>query len=595
VDTHPPYATIEETAPVFDHIQIPKDFATATDADLNSLETQVREAAAPLIPRAQGEGDPLTPDEAAGLHRLSEVVSSVRTERERRIGEASATAASTRKTTEALAVFATDAPADDVGDEDEGEKTEDAEDGKKGQDAVTASGGKKAPRIAEVAGAGNGKAPAAPGAQADEVQRFSRMVAPANVPTINAGTEYKNISEVAKAAEAAFSAFPTTRGAGAGQYIRTPVMMLQREFPPELRLTDRANADEVERVFAHAGDESRLEGGLVAAAGWCAPSQIDYALFELEGTAGMFDMPEVQISRGGIQFTTGPDFSTIFGGSGYWHQTEAQVQAATTKPCMVISCPSFTEKRLEVEGVCITGAFLQDRGYPEMVARFTRGALKAHARKLNIFKINQVVAGSTLFDYTNVANLPVTTTEFKDLSVVNRLLGILDIQAIDYRYKYRMDPEATLEAVLPYWLIASIRADVSRRMGISPDEAETVTMAMFNSWASQRGVRLQWIYDWQDTYNTTNTSIVGQTAGIYTMPTTVEVLLYAPGTWVAGVSDVVRLDTVYDSTNLALNQYTQLFTEEGILVAKRGFESRRIKTTIDPSGTTSATTDMRTG
>jgi hypothetical protein len=64
---------------------------------------------------------------------------------------------------------------------------------------------------------------------------------------------------------------------------------------------------------------------------------------------------------------------------------------------------------------------------------------------------------------------------------------------------------------------------------------------------------------------------------------------------VAGVSDVVRLDTVYDSTNLALNQYTQLFTEEGILVAKRGFEARRIKATIDPSGTTSATTNMVQG
>jgi len=224
-----------------------------------------------------------------------------------------------------------------------------------------------------------------------------------------------------------------------------------------------------------------------------------------------------------------------------------------------------------------------------------RGALKAHARKMNIFKINQVIAGSTLFDYTNVANLPVTTTEYKDLSVVNRLLGILDIQAMDYRYKYRMDPDATLEVVLPIWLITSIRADVSRRMGISLSDAETVTQAQFNAWMSDRNLRAQWIYDWQDVYNTTNTSIVGQTAGIYTMPTLVEAVLYAPGTWVAGVSDVVRLDTVYDSTNLALNQYTQLFTEEGILVAKRGFESRRIKTAIDPSGTISATTNMVTG
>jgi hypothetical protein len=149
--------------------------------------------------------------------------------------------------------------------------------------------------------------------------------------------------------------------------------------------------------------------------------------------------------------------------------------------------------------------------------------------------------------------------------------------------------------VFPQWLIASVRADISRRTGISPADAQNVTVAMFNGWAADRYLRVQWIYDWLDAYNTTNTSIVGQTAGIYTLPTTVEALLYAPGTWVAGVSDVVRLDTVYDSTNLALNQYTQLFTEEGILVAKRGFESRRIKTAIDPSGATSATVNMVTG
>jgi hypothetical protein len=572
-----------------DEIQIPTDFSVVTDDDLGALEAQVRAAAAPLVPRAQGTGEPLTADETASLQKLAAAVVGITDERKRRIGEASAAAASTRKTNEAVAAFATGKGAKT---QPEGDDTEDdTEDSDKDKDTVTA-GGKKV-RVADVAGKGTGKAPNVQGADGEERKSFSRMLAAPNLPTVNAGAQFNNLAEVAQAVEAQFAVYPN---GSTGQYIKTPVMYLKREFPKELTIREGMDHEAVGKVFDFAADESRLDGGsLVAAAGWCAPSQIDYGLFELEGTAGMLDLPETQISRGGIQFTTGPDFSTIFAGSGYWHQTEAQVQAATSKPCMVISCPSFTEKRLEVEGVCLTGAFLQDRGYPEMVQRFVRGALKAHARKMNIFKINQLVAGSTLFDYTNIANLAATTTEYKDLSVVNRLLGILDIQAMDYRYKYRMDPEATLETVLPYWLIVSIRADVSRRMGISLSDAETVTVAMFNNWMSDRNIRCQWIYDWQDTYNATNTSIVGQTAGIYTMPTTVEALLYAPGTWVAGVSDVVRLDTVYDSTNLALNQYTQLFTEEGILVAKRGFESRRIKTTIDPSGTISATTNMVTG
>jgi hypothetical protein len=587
-----------------DEIQVPTDFSTLTDDALNDLETQVRTAAGPLIPRAQGDGEPLTAAESESLQKLATVVTGVADERKRRIGEASASASTTRKNSQAVSAFATEGEtAEGEGDGEgepakkaakkttaEGEQTAEGDEKTEGEAVV--AGGKV--RVADVAGKGTGRAPVVPGAESTKREGYSRMVAAPNLASVNAGTQFKNIGEVARAAERQFALHPS--GGSGQQYIRTPVMYLEREFPAELRVREGMNHEAIINVFDTAADQSRLPGGaLVAAAGWCAPSEIDYGLFELEGTAGMLSMPEVQISRGGVQFTTGPDFSTIFAGAGFWHQTEAQVQAATSKPCMVIPCPSFTEKRLEVEGVCVTGAFLQDRGYPEMVARFVRGALKAHARKMNIFKINQLVAGSTLFDYTNVANLPITTSEFKDLSVVNRILGILDIQAVDYRYKYRMDPEATLEVVLPQWLIASVRADVSRRTGISPQDAQNVTLAMFNGWMNDRNLQAQWIYDWLDAYNATNTSTVGQTAGVYTLPTTVEALLYAPGTWVAGVSDVVRLDSVYDSTNLALNQYTQLFTEEGILVAKRGFESRRIKTTIDPSGVTSATADMRTG
>jgi len=52
------------------------------------------------------------------------------------------------------------------------------------------------------------------------------------------------------------------------------------------------------------------------------------------------------------------------------------------------------------------------------------------------------------------------------------------------------------------------------------------------------------------------------------------VLVYAAGTWVRGNADIITLDTVYDSTLLAQNKTTQLFTEQGILAAKTCFDSR---------------------
>lgn len=556
-------------------LQLPADFSTVTDEDLAELETQAREAAKPLLPRVKDEANPLSEEERETLRRLADAVTKVKAEKTKRVTAHAAATADAKADADAAAVFAgADAtPADKPAE----------------KDAVTAS----VPRVADVA-AGAPATQGGPALEGDAVRPAAKLVAPPNLHSFSAGTEYESLAQVAQAAEASFALYP--RDSAPGTFLRTPVMQLVRNKPAELTINDKDSPEKMLQVLEYAGSESRLDGSsLVAAAGWCAPSQIDYSLFELESSAGMLDLPEIQINRGGLQFTTGPDFSTIFSSAGYWHQTEAQVQAATSKPTMVIPCPSFTEKRLDVEGVAITGAFLQDRGYPEMVERFVRGALIAHARKLNIFKINQIVSGSTLFDYTNVANLPVTDPMYKDLTVLSKLLNVIGTQVVDYRYKYRMDPGATLECILPYWLLEAIRADVQRRMGLDLNDAFSVTMAMVNEWFSLRGVRAQWIYDWQDSYNTTNTSIVGQTAGIYVLPQTVEAIIYAAGTFVAGVSPVIRLDTVYDSTNLALNQYAALFSEEGILVAKRGFESRRLKVNIYSSGATGATRDMTNG
>ena len=61
-------------------------------------------------------------------------------------------------------------------------------------------------------------------------------------------------------------------------------------------------------------------------------------------------------------------------------------------------------------------------------------------------------------------------------------------------------------------------------------------------------------------------------------------LLYSAGTWVRGSNDIITLDTLYDSTLLANNDYTALFTEEGWLVAKRGVDSRLVTVNITANG-----------
>lgn len=574
-----------------DEIEFPTTFDTLTDERLTEVNDQARAAAAPLVARVKA-GEDLSDDELGTLERLSGVVTGVSEERAKRVSQAAVANANASRTADAVATFATD-------DEDEDEAVDEGEDDKKaakkaadkkddedeGEDAVTASG---KTRVADVArNAPPAQVPAAPR------RSHTRAVAAAGLPGYTPGQVFEGDDAIARMAIAIEEQFATYAGLGPNAKTKNPAIQFRREYPAELRVTATDDYSTTLEKINRAADQSQLPGGnLVAAAGWCAPSQILYDLFELEtGTDGMLDLPEIQVSRGGIQFTPGPDFSSIWSGTGYFHQTEAQVIAATTKPCMVIPCPSFTEKRLEVEGVCITGAFLQDRGYPEMVARFVRGAMVAHRRKLNVFKINQVVAGSTLKDLTVAANFGgANSIENDDISAASRILHVVETQILDYKARHRMSDNAMLEVVIPSWVKGQIRADVQRRTGTSATEAFAVTDAMIEDWFRIRKARVQWVQDWQDFYN--GGTGLGSAAAIGALPTAVDILIYAAGTFVAGVADVVRLDTVYDSTNLALNQYTQLFTEEGILVAKRGFESRLVRLNIPPAGVTSAAIAM---
>ena len=343
------------------------------------------------------------------------------------------------------------------------------------------------------------------------------------------------------------------------------------------------------RAAANSGTPASLTA---AGAGWCAPSEVIYDLCELESSDGLLDIPEINVSRGGIKFTTGPDFSSIYSGAGYFHYTEAQIISGVTKPTMPVPCPSFTDVRLEADGLAIQADLLQLRGYPELIARFVRGAMVAHTHKINQFMINALVTGSTALALpSNVASHTpgLGTTWYSDHSVVSTVLGAIDMAIQDYKYRQRMQLSSTLEVVMPYWVQSWIRADVSRKAFLDGDggvDQFALTMAKMQDWLAVRGARVQWVYDWQDAFYwaayPTGAPSQWQQFGtdptssnfVQDWPHTLQFLLYAAGTWVRGNADIITLDTVYDSTLLSANKTTQLFTEQGILAAKTCFDSR---------------------
>jgi hypothetical protein len=176
---------------------------------------------------------------------------------------------------------------------------------------------------------------------------------------------------------------------------------------------------------------------------------------------------------------------------------------------------------------------------------------------------------------------------------VSQVLSALEMAVVDIKYRLRLQRSATLEVVLPFWLLAQFRADWVRRNG--GDYTNTITLAdtEITSAMASRGVRAQWIYDWQDAFATGAVSgSPGSATAITSLPSTLQFLIYPAGTWVRAVSDVITLNSVYDSTKLATNQVTHLFTETGWKMVQMCPLSRVYSLPIYPGGETGLQRDV---
>lgn len=389
------------------------------------------------------------------------------------------------------------------------------------------------------------------------------------------GVDWSGVGAIVDRRLSQFNQSQYRAAALAGRHMRQQfsVATIDRPIPENLRINSN-DPLHVEEVLQHAVSESRLPGGsLVASGGWCAPSETVYDLLELETRDGLYDLPEVGLTRGGISRTLGPDFSSIYSNITGFSYTEEDDEAGDydgegggTKPCYHVDCPSFEEFRLGLEGLCITAGLLQQRGYPEVIARTVRGALVAHDHRLSGKRLAAVENGSTA-----------VTMPPAQQGVVAPLLTAIELEVEKMRTKTRISRAATLEAVFPFWVRGAIRADLSRRNGYT--NPLDVSDAQISAWFTLRGIRPQFVYNWQD---------LNPAAGTVAYPGTVKFLLYPAGTWINGVSDIITIDTLYDSLLLGTNDYTALFTEEGTVVVKMGHESRVVTVPVCPDGSTGA-------
>jgi hypothetical protein len=416
----------------------------------------------------------------------------------------------------------------------------------------------------------------------------SAITASVDIPGVAAGQTLPTMEALGEAFRQKAKAIPTTMaGKGAAKHL---VASVRNQF--EHTIDNRTNPADVEalhRALTQEGGRADTAEALVAAGGWCAPSQISYDFFNIaSATPRTIDLPTVGVSRGGIRFPVSPAIGDVFfqaGGSNpasglggfafpfantsdpwLWSESDdaLTVTGSVNKPTLRVPCPSFSEVRLECYGLSLTAGNLTDDAYPESTQNFIRLLRAAYAHAINARLIGLMVAASgganTLSG--NVAD-----------AAVPQIINSVGLAATDYRNRYAMGEDDVLEVVFPQWVLEAMRSDLGYKPGLQDTGMYAVPDATIMGLFAARNVRVQFVSDWQ-VRGTPGVSAFGTSTVATTWPTAANFMLYAAGTFLHGTGLQLDLGVIRDSVLNAENDFTALWAEECHLIAQVGHASR---------------------
>lgn len=542
------------------------DELPATVAELDDLRDQAQRSINVIQARAAAPNEVLTDEDLSNLERLLEAVDTIDAARAE---AADAEANHAARVTELLErANRTTATADTAP---EGEGEDDAEDGDdddadsedeetETEQAIAASGGR--PSFAGVGAdappertreAGWEMDPSCPGYRTG-MGRVGFAELAAGIDSVRPGSRTKN----------------RPNKAGAGSFHAQVLARLPRD------VQEVEDSHALVAAINAATNQAALPGGsLVAAGGWCAPSEQLYDFCDVPDATDLISLPEITVNRGGIRWPVEPDMSAILPAFQFFF-TETQLEAVdggtglptAVKNCVEIPCvDEFEEIRLNAVGYCVEAGILQTQGWPELIEWFMRTLAAEHLRAISRRTVTDMVNGSGAAKV-----IPNTST----IGVVPSVLNSIALQAWNLRSQRGLSRNATIEGVAPSWLLEIMRADLAMNEGM---DVKAVTDAQILNWFAVRNIAFQFVGDWQ-------TRAAGKPGdlGTLTWPTTVDVLLYPAGTWFRSMSPVIELGVMYPKEQLQVNRYTRFFTEDAIAVGKRCNQSILVTVPLELNG-----------
>lgn len=329
-----------DEAPADSTLDLPEELSTLSDEELTALRDRAVEMFDELY--ADGEAT-LSPDDLETLKGLKGAIDSLNAEETRRSEASAEIKAAAAELAASIASAESAAGEEDAGGEEApaepiaaatetvalaGETVVDS--GDAAGAVVAAAAAQRGPVSLRVSGARRRGAAAAKALAANSAGSRSPIRSTTAIGNFSVGQELsiEDLSEVYARQSGTLSKSAAESSVRSGRSFRQrfPIAQIRREFDERAKVYSDDPSD-VEAAIKFATDEKRLSGGsLVAAGGWCAPSETIYDLCQLESSAGIISLPELGAMRGGIRNTLGPDWATFLSTTGFTF-TEADDQA----------------------------------------------------------------------------------------------------------------------------------------------------------------------------------------------------------------------------------------------------------------------------
>lgn len=415
-----------------------------------------------------------------------------------------------------------------------------------------------------------------PAPSATASRESASLVASANNPSFGQGVKL-DTEKLALSVARAFALGVNYRGAAT----RVSVAQLSFEEASEqygdqrtLTRDAEANFEKIRAVTSPAA--------LAASGGICAPPVVRYDLPNLLGTTERpvknTALARFGADRGAVTTLAPITLADVSGPNGIsrWSNTTDTTPGATTKPCLVMTCPTDATTEIEAIVRCLQVGNFRNRFFPEQIAEWLDHLDVWAAREAERDMLDTIATGSK---HVTVGQL---------LGTAKDVLTGLDRAVSELRNQYRLPDSFRFRYMAPRWLRDQIRADLVRELPNGTlDERFAAADASIQRYIEARGVNVTWLLDGE----TGQDYAVQGTGPIQGFKTTAVQYLFPEGTWLGLDAAGYDFGIVRDSTLNATNNF-RIFSETFEAVHFHGVESWRIASTICPDGSTSGTLDI---